>query len=66
MASVEALRLDIAYVKVTKSLGLPTQSYMALSDSKFVAAQGGAEAFISALLAAMAGVNSVFGPGMLG
>jgi trimethylamine--corrinoid protein Co-methyltransferase len=65
MAAVEALRLDVAYVKVAKSLGLPTQSYMALSDSKFVDAQGGAEAFASALLAAMAGVNSVSGPGML-
>jgi trimethylamine--corrinoid protein Co-methyltransferase len=38
---------------------------MALSDSKFVDAQGGAEAFASALLAALAGVNSVSGPGML-
>jgi trimethylamine--corrinoid protein Co-methyltransferase len=65
MAAVEALRLDVAYVKVAKALGLPTQSYMALSDSKFVDAQGGAEAFASALLAAMAGVNSVSGPGML-
>jgi trimethylamine--corrinoid protein Co-methyltransferase len=65
MAAVEALRLDVAYVKVAKSLGLPTQSYMALSDSKFVDAQGGAEAFASALLAATAGVNSVSGPGML-
>ncbi|MFN8456586.1 MAG: trimethylamine methyltransferase family protein [Anaerolineae bacterium] len=65
MAAVEALRLDIAYIKVAKWLGLPTQSYMALSDSKFVDAQGGAEAFASALLAAMAGVNSVSGPGML-
>lgn len=65
MAAVEALRLDLAYVAVAKHLGLPTQSYMALSDSKFVDAQGGAEAFGSALLAVMAGVNSVSGPGML-
>jgi trimethylamine--corrinoid protein Co-methyltransferase len=65
MAAVESLRVDVAYVKVAKSLGLPTQSYMALSDSKFVDAQGGAEAFASALLAALAGVNSVSGPGML-
>jgi len=65
MAAVEALRLDLAYVAVAKSLGLPTQSYMALSDSKFIDAQGGAEAFGSALLAVMAGVNSVSGPGML-
>jgi trimethylamine--corrinoid protein Co-methyltransferase len=65
MAAVEAWRLNIAYVAVAKSLGLPTQSYMALSDSKFVDAQGGAEAFASALLAALAGINSVSGPGML-
>ena len=65
MAAVEALRLDIAYVAVARTLGLPTQAYMALSDSKFVDAQGGAEAFGSALLAALAGVNSVSGPGML-
>lgn len=65
MAAVEALRLDLAYVAVAKYLGLPTQAYMALSDSKFVDAQGGAEAFASALLATLAGVNSVSGPGML-
>lgn len=65
MAAVEALRLDIAYVAVARALGLPTQAYMALSDSKFVDAQGGAEAFGSALLAALAGINSVSGPGML-
>ena len=65
MAAIEALRVDIAYVAVAKSLGLPTQAYMALSDSKFLDAQGGAEAFAGALLAAMAGVNSVSGPGML-
>lgn len=65
MAAVEALRLDIAYVAVARALGLPTQAYMGLSDSKFVDAQGGAEAFGSALLAALAGINSVSGPGML-
>jgi trimethylamine--corrinoid protein Co-methyltransferase len=65
MAAVEALRLNLAYVQVAKSLGLPTQAYMALSDSKFVDAQGGAETFASALLAAIAGINSVSGPGML-
>ena len=38
---------------------------MALSDSKFLDAQAGGETFSSALLAALAGVNSVSGPGML-
>jgi trimethylamine--corrinoid protein Co-methyltransferase len=65
MAAVEALYLDVAYVAVAKHLGLPTQSYMALSEGKFVDAQAGAETFGSALLAALAGVNSVSGPGML-
>jgi len=65
MTAVEALRLDAAYVAVAKFLGLPSQAYMALSDSKFLDAQAGAETFGSALLAALAGVNSVSGPGML-
>jgi trimethylamine--corrinoid protein Co-methyltransferase len=65
MAAIEALQLDAAYVAVAKSLGLPTQSYMALSDSPILDAQAGAETFGSALIAALAGVNSVSGPGML-
>jgi trimethylamine---corrinoid protein Co-methyltransferase len=65
MAAIEALQLDVAYVAVAKSLGLPTQSYMALSDAKTLDAQAGAETFGSALLAGLAGVNSVSGPGML-
>jgi trimethylamine--corrinoid protein Co-methyltransferase len=65
MAAIEALRLDVAYVEVAKALGLPCQAYMALSDAKVLDAQAGAETFGSALLAALAGVNSVSGPGML-
>jgi trimethylamine--corrinoid protein Co-methyltransferase len=65
MAAIEALHLDVAYTAVAKSLGLPTQAYMALSDAKVLDAQAGAETFGSALLAALAGVNSVSGPGML-
>jgi trimethylamine--corrinoid protein Co-methyltransferase len=65
MIAVEALHLDLAYVAVAKSLRLPTQAYMALSEGKFLDAQAGGETFGSALLAALAGVNSVSGPGML-
>jgi trimethylamine---corrinoid protein Co-methyltransferase len=65
MSAIEAMQLDVAYVEVAKSLGLPTQTYMALSEAKIVDAQAGAETFGSALLAALAGVNSVSGPGML-
>src|SRR5438093_10111082 len=65
MSAIEAIQLDAAYVAVAKSLGLPTQSYMALSDGPILDAQAGAETFGSALIAALAGVNSVSGPGML-
>jgi trimethylamine--corrinoid protein Co-methyltransferase len=65
MAAIEAQHLNVAYVAVAKSLGLPTQAYMALSDAKSLDAQAGGESFSSALLAALAGINSVSGPGML-
>ncbi len=65
MAAIEAQQLNMAYVAVAKQLGLPTQAYMALSDSKSLDAQAGAETFGTALLAALAGINSVSGPGML-
>ena len=65
MAAIEALQLDAAYIAVAKALDLPCQSYMALSDGPILDAQAGAETFGSALIAALAGVNSVSGPGML-
>jgi trimethylamine--corrinoid protein Co-methyltransferase len=65
MLAIEALHLDVAYVNVAKRLGLPCQAYMGLTDAKVLDAQAGAETFGSALLAALAGINSVSGPGML-
>jgi trimethylamine---corrinoid protein Co-methyltransferase len=65
MTAVEAMRLDLAYVAVAKHLGLPTQTYLGMSENRAVDAQAGAESFGGALLAALAGVNSVSGAGML-
>ena len=65
MSAIEAIQLDAAYIAVAKALELPCQSYMALSDGPILDAQAGAETFGSALVAALAGVNSVSGPGML-
>lgn len=65
MSAVEAMRLDLAYVAVAKHLGLPTQTYLGMSENRAVDAQAGAESFGGALLAALAGVNSVSGAGML-
>jgi len=65
MGAVETMMLDCAYVEIGKYLGFPTQAYMALSDAKLLDAQAGVETAMGAALAALAGVNSVSGPGML-
>lgn len=65
MVGVQALYLNVLNAEVGKRLKLPTQAYMALSDAKMLDAQAGAETFGSALLAALGGINSVSGPGML-
>lgn len=65
MTAVEALQLYCGYAEVAKHLGLPSQAYMALSDSKFNDPQAGMETGVGAFLAELAGINSVSGPGML-
>ncbi|MGH9323571.1 MAG: trimethylamine methyltransferase family protein [Vicinamibacteria bacterium] len=65
MTAVEALQVYCGYAQVAKYLNLPCQAYMALSDSKFNDPQAGFESGTGAFLAALAGVNSVSGPGML-
>ncbi len=65
MTAVEALQVYCGYAQIADHLGLPSQAYMALSDSKFNDSQAGAETGMGAILAALAGINSVSGPGML-
>ncbi|GMR23626.1 MAG: glycine betaine--corrinoid protein methyltransferase [Acidobacteriota bacterium] len=65
MTAVEALQMYCGYAQIAKHLKLPCQAYMALSDSKFNDSQAGAETGMGAMLAALAGINSVSGPGML-
>jgi len=65
MGAVETMMIECAYAEIGKSLGLPTQAYMALSDAKLLDAQAGLETSMGATLAALTGVNSVSGPGML-
>jgi trimethylamine--corrinoid protein Co-methyltransferase len=65
MTAVEALQVYCGYAQVAKHLRLPSQAYMALSDSKFNDPQAGMETGVGAFLAALAGINSVSGPGML-
>lgn len=65
MTAVEALQVYCGYAQVAKRLKLPSQAYMALSDSKFNDPQAGMETGVGAFLAAAAGINSISGPGML-
>jgi trimethylamine--corrinoid protein Co-methyltransferase len=65
MGAVETQMLDCAYNEIGKHLGLPTQAYISLSDSKRLDEQAGHESGTGALLAALAGINNVAGPGML-
>ena len=64
VSAVEAQMIDCAYVEVGKYLGLPTQAYIGMSDSKTLDAQTGFESGGGLYLAGLAGVNSVSGPGM--
>ena len=65
MGAVETMMLDCANSEIGKHLGMPTQGYIALSDAKHLDAQGGLETGIGATLAALSGINSISGPGML-
>ena len=66
MTAVEAMRLDLAYAAIGKHLGLPTQTYLGMSENRALDAQAGAESFGGAVLAALAGINSVSGAGNAG
>ena len=65
MGAVETMMLACANAEIGKHLGLPTQGYIALSDAKRLDAQAGLETSMGATLAALSGINSVSGPGML-
>lgn len=65
MGAIETMMMDCAYSEIGHSLGLPTQAYISLSDAKQLDAQAGLETGIGATLAALAGINSISGPGML-
>jgi trimethylamine--corrinoid protein Co-methyltransferase len=65
MGAIETMMIDGAYAEIGKHLCLPTHAYMALSDSKLVDYQAGAESAMGAVIAAVSGVNNISGPGML-
>lgn len=65
MGAVETMMVNCANNEVGKRLGLPTQAYISLSDAKLLDAQAGLESAMGATLAALSGINSISGPGML-
>ncbi|MEK7407521.1 MAG: trimethylamine methyltransferase family protein [Acidobacteriota bacterium] len=65
MGAVETMMLNCANSEIGKRLGMPTQGYIAMSDAKQLDAQAGLESGVGATLAALSGINSVSGPGML-
>jgi len=65
MSAAEATMIGMASAQMGKYYGLPTHTYAALSDSKLVDAQAGAETALSGLLAAMAGINIISGAGLI-
>lgn len=65
LGAVETMMMDCGYNEIGKYLGIPTQAYIALSDAKALDAQAGLETSMGAVMAAMSGINSISGPGML-
>ena len=64
MGAIGTWMINCAYVQVGKELGMPTHSYLGMSDAKIVDAQCGLESS-SAFMAALAGANMVSGAGMM-
>jgi trimethylamine--corrinoid protein Co-methyltransferase len=65
MGAIETMMINLGDIEMGKYLNLPTHAYMSLSDSKVPDCQAGFEAGMGALLAGLAGINMVSGPGML-
>jgi trimethylamine--corrinoid protein Co-methyltransferase len=65
MGAVESMMLNCANSQIGACLGMPTQGYTGLSDAKQLDAQAGLETGIGAAVAALSGINSISGPGML-
>lgn len=65
MGAIETMMLTCALSEIGHFLGMPTQGYVALSDSKALDAQAGLETGMGATLAALSGLDSISGPGIL-
>lgn len=64
--AVEALVVACALAEMGKYYGIPTHGYLGASDSKIEDSQSGFESALGIMLGAIARINVVSGPGMLG
>jgi len=65
MGAIETMMINLGDVEMGKFFKLPTHAYMSSTDTKIPDAQAGLEGASGALLASLAGINMVSGPGML-
>lgn len=63
--SIETSLIAAACSQMGKFYGMPVHTYACLSDSKSNDSQAGLESAVSGILAAMAGIDIISGPGML-
>lgn len=65
MEAMECSMVTVGYVQMGKYYGLPTHTYAAMSDSKYIDYQAGSETARSGLMALSAGTDNVSGAGGL-
>jgi len=65
LGAIETAMAACASAQIGKYHGLPTHAYLGLSESKVIDAQSGFESGIGLVLAALARINVVSGPGMM-
>jgi trimethylamine--corrinoid protein Co-methyltransferase len=65
LGAIETAMAACASAQIGKHHGLPTHAYLGLSESKIIDAQSGLESGIGLVLAALARINVVSGPGMM-
>lgn len=63
--SIETNIIGAAYAQMGKYYGIPVHTYAALSDSKTNDSQAGLETAVSGIVASLAGIDIISGPGML-
>ena len=63
--SIETSIIAAACSQMGKFYGMPVHTYACLSDAKCCDSQAGLESAVSGILAAMAGIDIISGPGML-